>query len=318
MNTHPISLKTFLVGSILMTQLTACAAAATPSSQAASSTANRSVAEAARPAAAPLAAATTAPAASGGASSATSSAQAQIEAERMIIRNATLKLVVKNTEEDMSSIGKMAAEMGGFVNSSSTTKYDKGLQATLSLKIPSKQFDEMMSKLRKMAIEVQEEKITGQDVTAEFSDLDAQVKNLEAAETQLRGIMAKTEKSDDVLKVFNELTKVRGQIEQLKGRMNFLSRSAALATINVTLTPDKLAEPVILPGWRPDGVAKQAFEALLKALQTLGTLAIWLVIYALPIGLLVFGPPVLIIRWLLKRRNRRKQASATAETKPAA
>lgn len=316
MNTHPISLKTFLVGSILMTQLTACAAAATPSSQAASSTANRSVAEAARPAAAP------APAAVGGvaapANSSANSAQAQADAERLVIRNATLKLVVKNTEEDMSSIGKMAAEMGGFVNSSSTTKYDKGLQATLSLKIPSKQFDEMMSKLRKMAIEVQEEKITGQDVTAEFSDLDAQVKNLEAAETQLRGIMAKTEKSDDVLKVFNELTKVRGQIEQLKGRMNFLSRSAALATINVTLTPDKLAEPVILPGWRPDGVAKQAFEALLKALQTLGTLAIWLVIYALPIGLLVFGPPVLIIRWLLKRRNRRKQASATAETKPAA
>lgn len=316
MNTHPISLKTFLVGSILMTQLTACAAAATPSSQAASSTANRSVAEAARPAAAP------APAAVGGvaapANSSANSAQAQADAERLVIRNATLKLVVKNTEEDMSSIGKMAAEMGGFVNSSSTTKYDKGLQATLSLKIPSKQFDEMMSKLRKMAIEVQEEKITGQDVTAEFSDLDAQVKNLEAAETQLRGIMAKTEKSDDVLKVFNELTKVRGQIEQLKGRMNFLSRSAALATINVTLTPDKLAEPVVLPGWRPDGVAKQAFEALLKALQTLGTLAIWLVIYALPIGLLVFGPPVLIIRWLLKRRNRRKQASATAETKPAA
>ncbi|MCW1968266.1 MAG: DUF4349 domain-containing protein [Anaerolineae bacterium] len=313
MNTQPISLKTLLVGSILMTQLVACASSA--SQMPSSTTANRSVAEAARPAAAPAPAATAAPALAG---SASSSAQAQVEAERMIIRNATLKLVVKNTEEDMSTIGKMAAEVGGFVNSSSTTKYDKGLQATLSLKIPSKQFDEMMSKLRKLAIEVQEEKITGQDVTAEFSDLDAQVKNLEAAETQLRGILAKTDKSDDVLKVFNELTKVRGQIEQLKGRMNFLSRSAALATINVTLTPDKLAEPVVLPGWRPDGVAKQAFEALLKSLQALGTLAIWLVIYALPVGLLVFGPPVLIILWLRKRRNQRKQAKAPAETKPAA
>jgi len=306
MPTQITPFKKLLVASVMFTQLVGCAAApaASPSVRTESAIA-----------AAPRAAATSAPAAIGGA--AANSAQAQVDAERLVIRNATLKLLVKNTEEDMSAVTKLVAEMGGFVNSSNTTKFDKGVQATLVLKIPSQKFDETMDRLRKLAIEVQSETISGQDVTAEFSDLDAQTKNLEAAETQLRGILAKTDKAEDVLKVFNELTKIRGQIEQLKGRMNFLSRSAAMATINVTLTPDKLAEPVVLPGWRPQGIAKQAFEALLTGLQGLGTLAIWLVIFALPIGLLVFGPPILLIRWLRNRRNR-NQARAKVTPPPSA
>ena len=303
MPTQITPFKKLLVASVMFTQLVGCASpAASPSVRTESAVA-----------AAPRAAATSAPAAVGGA--AANSAQAQVEAERLVIRNATLKLLVKNTEEDMSAVTKLVAEMGGFVNSSNTTKFDKGVQATLVLKIPSQKFDETMSRLRKLAIEVQSETVTGQDVTAEFSDLDAQTKNLEAAETQLRGILAKTDKAEDVLKVFNELTKIRGQIEQLKGRMNFLSRSAAMATINVTLTPDKLAEPVVLPGWRPQGIAKQAFEALLTGLQGLGTLAIWLVIFALPIGLVVFGPPILLIRWLLNR-HKRNQARAKVTLPP--
>jgi hypothetical protein len=306
MPTQITPFKKLLVAGVMFTQLVGCAAApaASPSVRTESAIA-----------AAPRAAATAAPAAIGGA--AANSAQAQADAERLVIRNATLKLLVKNTEEDMSAVTKLVAEMGGFVNSSNTTKFDKGVQATLVLKIPSQKFDETMDRLRKLAIEVQSETISGQDVTAEFSDLDAQTKNLEAAETQLRGILAKTDKAEDVLKVFNELTKIRGQIEQLKGRMNFLSRSAAMATINVTLTPDKLAEPVVLPGWRPQGIAKQAFEALLTGLQGLGTLAIWLVIFALPIGLLVFGPPILLIRWLRNRRNR-NQARAKVTPPPSA
>jgi len=303
MPTQITPFKKLLVASVLFTQLVGCAAA-TP-------VASPSVRTESAIAAAPRAAAASAPAAIGGA--AANSAQAQADAERLVIRNATLKLLVKNTEEDMSAVTKLVAEMGGFVNSSSTTKFDKGVQATLVLKIPSQKFDETMDRLRKLAIEVQSETISGQDVTAEFSDLDAQTKNLEAAETQLRGILAKTDKAEDVLKVFNELTKIRGQIEQLKGRMNFLSRSAAMATINVTLTPDKLAEPVVLPGWRPQGIAKQAFGALLTGLQGLGTLAIWLVIFALPIGLVVFGPPILLIRWL---RNRHKRNQARAKVTP--
>lgn len=308
MPTQITPFKKLLVAGVMFTQLVGCAAA-TPTSQIRA----ESAVVAARPAAAPSAVGGAAPSGVAANNAATNSAQAQADAERLVIRNATLKLLVKNTEEDMSAVTKLVAEMGGFVNSSNTTKFDKGVQATLVLKIPSQKFDETMDRLRKLAIEVQSETVTGQDVTAEFSDLDAQTKNLEAAETQLRGILAKTDKAEDVLKVFNELTKIRGQIEQLKGRMNFLSRSAAMATINVTLTPDKLAEPVVLPGWRPQGIAKQAFEALLTGLQGLGTLAIWLVIFALPIGLVVFGPPILLIRWL---RNRHKRNQARAKVTP--
>ena len=81
-----------------------------------------------------------------------------------------------------------------------------------------------------VAVEVRDEKVSGDDVTAEYVDLSSRLKNLEAAEEQLRDILARAEKTEDVLAVFNQLTAIRGEIEQVKGRMQYLSQSAALAT----------------------------------------------------------------------------------------
>jgi hypothetical protein len=128
---------------------------------------------------------------------------------------------------------------------------------------------------------------------------------LQAAELQLRQIMSQTTRTEDVLNVYNQLVQKRGEIEQVKGRMQYLSQSAAMATVTVTLTPDQLAQPVQVAGWRPEGVVKSALEALISGLQTVATIVIWLVIVVLPIGLIVILPIVVIAR-LLRRRNKNK------------
>jgi hypothetical protein len=119
--------------------------------------------------------------------------------------------------------------------------------------------------------------------------------------------MAKAEKTEDVLAVFNQLTQVRGEIESLKGRMQYLSQSAALATIAVTLIPDALAQPVQVAGWRLDGVAKQAFEALIAALQSLASIAVWLVIVVAPVLLILASPFIIVYLFIRRRRAKRSQ-----------
>ncbi|MCL5998422.1 MAG: DUF4349 domain-containing protein [Chloroflexi bacterium] len=227
---------------------------------------------------------------------------------RLVVRNADLTLIVQDTQAQMEAVNRLATELNGYVSSSSTQKYEEGLQARLTLRVPVEAFNTALERLHKLAVEVRAEQISGEDVTAEYTDLTSRLKNLESAEAQLRSLMEKAEKTEDVLAVFNQLTQIRGEIEQIKGRMQYLSQSAALATISVTLIPDQLAQPVQVAGWRPEGVAKSAIEALIAALQGLASLAIWLVIVILPVGLIILSPFIALVV-ILRRRNKRKQVT---------
>lgn len=282
--------------------LSACAAPASPSG----SFRSEAVAPAAAPGGAPGDTETVDQnAATGG------EGQAQQPA-RMIIRNADLTLVVQDTPARLNELNTLATEFGGYVANTSTSQAGEGaLQAQVVLRIDAAKLDAALERIRKMAVEVRTESIRGDDVTAEFVDLDAQLKNLEAAEAQLKEIMAKAEKTEDVMAVFEQLTTIRGQIEQIKGRMKYLSQSAALATVTLTLIPDVVARPVQVAGWRPEGVAKQAVEALISALQGLATLAIWFVIVLLPILILIAIPIVILIA-ILRRIARRSRKVAVA------
>jgi len=116
--------------------------------------------------------------------------------------------------------------------------------------------------------------------------------------------------------VYRELTNIRGQIEQIEGRLRYLTNQAALSTITVELIPDVLYQPVSVAGWEPQGEAKAALQSLVAALQGLGNLTIWTVIFILPLLVIMLIPVVvviLIIRWWWKRRQAKKQASKEPE-----
>jgi hypothetical protein len=235
--------------------------------------------------------------------------------QRLIIRTADMSIVVSNTQEQLNVITALAAQYGGFVVQSGTSKIGNDLQGQITIRVDAKNFDVALGDIRKLAVSVQSENIRGEDVTAEFVDLDAQLKNLQAAEAQLTKIMESATKTEDVLSVFQQLTEMRGQIDQIKGRMKYLSQSAALSTINVNLIPDALTQPVEVGGWRIEGVVKNAVEALIGTLQGLASIAVWLVIVVLP-ALIVMALPVLLVVWLIRRarRNRKPAPPATPPT----
>jgi PKD repeat protein len=91
-----------------------------------------------------------------------------------------------------------------------------------------------------MAVKVTSENSTSKDVTEEYVDLKAQLGNLEATEAQLLQIMQKADKVEDILKVQQELSRIRGQIEQTRGRMQFLERTTSTSLIEVSLQQAKL------------------------------------------------------------------------------
>jgi hypothetical protein len=234
---------------------------------------------------------------------------------RLIIRTADLTLVVKDTQEALDALTRLAGEFGGFVVSSSASRVaENALEGSITLRVEAARFDQALARIRTLAREVRSESVRGEDVTAEYVDLDARLRNLEAAEAQLQQILKQATSTEDVLAVYRELTNLRSQIEQVKGRMKYLSQSAALATITVTLIPDALAQPIQVGGWQPAGVIRDALQALISALQGLATIAIWLVIVVAPMALIIAAPILLII--LAIRRLRRRPSPQAQQPAP--
>lgn len=206
---------------------------------------------------------------------------------RMVIYSGSLSLVVPDTLTTQRAIGELMERLGGYIESSENTNYGQGrLGVALKLRVPAERFNEAMDALRAMATEVQYDKISTEDVGQEYVDLESRLRALELRAQKLEEFLAKAEDTEAVLRVYNELSATQQEIEQVKGRMRYLERMVAMAVITVTLTPDELAQPVELPGWHPEGTVKRAFELLVRTLQGLATLLIWLVIYALPLLIL--------------------------------
>jgi len=149
-------------------------------------------------------------------------------------------------------------------------------------------------------------------------DLTARLRALEAKAARLEELMERAEDTEAVLEVYRELSATQVEIEQTKGRMQYLERQSAMATIHVQLTPDELARPLEVAGWRPQGTVKHAIESLIKAFQFLIDALIWLIIWVLPVavflGLLIFLF-VKLLRLLFGRRKRR-QKDVVAEGQP--
>src|SRR5258706_60734 len=136
-----------------------------------------------------------------------------------------LSIRVQRLEEQIAALG---ASSGGYVSESKQWREDGQLRASITLRIPAQRLDETLATARKLATRVESENVDANDVTQEYVDLDAQVRNLEAAENEMRQLMTdvrqRMKKAEDILEVYQHLTELRGQIEQAKGRMRYLSQ----------------------------------------------------------------------------------------------
>lgn len=244
--------------------------------------------------------------------SAATTAAAAPAMPRMIIRNAQMALVVGDAAAMAARLGALASSAGGYVSDAKQWREQEQVRATLTLRVPAQRLDETLAAARKLAVRVESETVDSNDVSQEYVDLESQVRNLEAAENEMRQLMGdvrqRMQKAEDILEIYRHLTELRGQIEQAKGRMRAISQLTALATIKLELIPDAVAKPVVTPGWQPVAVARDAGRKLVGTLQGLATIVIWCAIYLLPIAAL-FAVAVLIARAVFLAVLRRRASS---------
>ena len=246
--------------------------------------------------------------------------QAAAQLERIVIYTGNISLVVKDTRETVDKITTLAEEQGGYVSNSNLYVTNEVLRGSVTLRVMAANYETTLLRLREMAIRVENENTGSQDVTEEFTDLQARKTNLEVTEKALQELLEdrqQTGRTEDILEVYRELTNIRGQIEQIEGRLRYLSNQASLSTITVELIPDVLYQPVSVAGWEPRGVAKSAVQALLVALQAIASIIIWIIVFGIPLLIVILIPiiiVVVVIRALIRRRKRRKSAQEAVDT----
>jgi hypothetical protein len=226
--------------------------------------------------------------------------------DRKIIRDADLTLEVGAPAEVQRKITSIAETLGGFVVTSESKQRQIGdakqeLEVRLVVRLPATQFGAALDQIRSTASRVVQEKITGNDVTEEFIDLEARIKTQKALESQFLEIMKQAHKVEDALEVQRQIAEVRTEIEKLEGRKRFLENRASLSTITVNLqTPSAIVV-------NTSGFGRNVREAIADSVDVAIAIVLFLirfVIVMIPIFLLLILPGWFITRYLVRRARK--------------
>lgn len=219
----------------------------------------------------------------------------------LIIKNGSLALQVADIDAALNAAAQQVTALGGYAGGSDRSGDGDSAQATVTFRIPAARWDDALAGLRGLGEKVLTERYSTDDVTAQVVDLGARIRNLETTETAFQAIMDRAVDIDDVLKVQAELTKVRGEIEQLAGQKTSLEAQAAFSSLAVTFAL-KPSDPIVVSQeqFDPAVEANQASATLLGVLQGLATAGIWFGIVWLPI-LLFLGILTLIGVFVFRR-----------------
>lgn len=234
---------------------------------------------------------------------ATAAQAATSAAERKIIRNGELTVETESPTDGQQRITAIAESLGGFVVTSEfkqNTAQGKPSQSVVVVaRVPAAQFNAALDQIHALAGKVIQEKVSGQDVSEEYLDIEARIRTKKALEAQFLEIMKQAKKVSDALEVQNELANVRTEIEQFEGRRRFLENQSALSTITVNL---QLPAPVVATtstGFGQD--IKRAFGDAIDIVAAIVLFFIRAVIVLTPIAL-IFGVPAWFIWRLVRRR----------------
>lgn len=209
--------------------------------------------------------------------------------DRKVMKQGFLDIRVESADWTLEQIQTIAKEKGGSVFNSSFSQDTSGVKTgSVTVKVPVDRFDEAVAALKKTAAVVMSENVSGSDVTEQYIDVTARIKNKKVAEESLQALLSRAEKISDVIEITNTLASIRGEIESLEGQLRYLESQTDMASITLSITED--TKVVTDPNFRPGQTFKESIAALL---QTLGQFVKGIIM------LLIVGLPMLLIYGLL-------------------
>lgn len=228
----------------------------------------------------------------------------QAEMERQIIRTARVSMQVSHMDSAKHNIDNLIRQFNAYVTTDNRNNQQYRLSLEMTIRVQQDQLDQLLQGLLKQAVYVHHNNITAEDVTEEFVDLNIRLKNKRAVEEQYVKLLNKAGKIEDILKIENELRKIREEIEAKEGRLKYLKSQVSMSTIHLTAYQD-----IYLVSKAP------AKGFWLKIAD--GFSGGWDLLKSLIIGLAYIWPVIIVVvaaTWYFKERYRRyKMRKSTSD-----
>jgi len=225
--------------------------------------------------------------------------------DRMIIKSAYLELEVEvgEFEKILFRITNLAEQSGGFVSNTNSYSDTEGnlTSGSITIRIPHNKYSMAVDKIKEMGL-VRNISISGQDVTQEYVDLGSRLKNLEAQEEILLELMEQSKNVEDSIEVQRELSYVQGDIEVIKGRMNYLDNMVSFSSIEIYLY-----EPEAIAAASDWGFMEAIRNGIRWAAKVFNGMITFLIVIS---PVLIIIAIILIIVWQVIRARKRRRALA--------
>lgn len=226
-------------------------------------------------------------------------------AQRMVIFNAEMDITVKNFENARNSLEEKAQSYNGYIVQSDSNRYDDEQQSgMMTFRVPQEHFHAFLNDAQGLSVQVNNRRVSGQDVTEEYVDLESRLKSKKAVEARLLEFMKDSQKTEDLLKISSDLADVQEEIEQIAGRKKYLENQTAYSTVTISLQETLVAVPKIdnenLNTWQK--IQKQ-FADNINILLAAGSGIIVFLVGNLPI-ILIVGTIVAAIIYFVRKKNK--------------
>ncbi|WP_209811698.1 DUF4349 domain-containing protein [Ammoniphilus resinae] len=242
---------------------------------------------------------------SAGYSAVQNQAEKSAAVERKIIKEAEIRQKVTELQPAMQQVQKLVDQSGGYIESSSVVELDSSTkEAHYRLRIPQEHFVSILDVLQKIGNNTFISQ-RGEDLTEHYYDNEARIKNLTLQEQAVQKLLEKATKMDDILKIQQELFRIRGEIETLQGKNRYIDNLSSMATIDLTIQEVTLAE------MKDKSIWNRATGGFSDSLHDVVDVTIELFVLAISIlPLLIFLLPFGLIIWWVRRKRKKKDINA--------
>ncbi|HKI18207.1 MAG TPA: DUF4349 domain-containing protein [Isosphaeraceae bacterium] len=223
---------------------------------------------------------------------------------RKIIYDAQIDLIVESVDAVAKKVAGLVQDARAYIAEQNVTG-SPGSQRSMRwrIRVPVEQFESLVASIVLLG-ETERNNRTSQDVTEQYYDIEARIKNKRVEEQTLNKILQeRSGKLEDVLKIEIELSRVRGEIEQLEGKIRVLENLSSLATLTLNVRErEKYAPPPPVAADFPTQISR-TWNASLLSLVNLGkSLLLWAVNWAVWIPFLLIFAVLgwVVLSWLLR------------------
>jgi hypothetical protein len=182
------------------------------------------------------------------------------DAESRVVKSGSIALVVKDghVTPTLTAVERAAKLEGGYVASGNTEEYGDTPSGEVTIRVPVANFETLVDKVRGLDAKVRTASTSGRDVTAQYSDLEAQLKSLNATRDRFYVILTKANTIGEILTVQQRIDNVSGQIDRIAGQRKLLANQSDLSTLTVSVS--EAGDPVVKATTKPRSGISQAFH----------------------------------------------------------